>query len=283
MKIRTCAFCLLLLLVSSGIYGQERVHTVQRGETLYSIARSVGIRAEELMSYNGISDPSRLLAGQRLRIPGQAEMAASFTTYRVVRGDTLFGIARRFSVTVASIRELNNLPESHVLREGETLRIQTGAGSAASRPAANTAPASSAATAATVPVRVEPRETVSRPVDSSINWPVNAQEINYMTGKLSGVVITGSRSESVRSLTRGTVLSAGPFQGFGRVVIVQVDGGYLYVYGGFESLSVREGERVGPGTDLGRLGVDALSSKPQLFFMVYKSNVPIDPATAPRA
>jgi septal ring factor EnvC (AmiA/AmiB activator) len=79
------------------------------------------------------------------------------------------------------------------------------------------------------------------------------------------------------------VLSAGPYRGFGRVVIIQVDGGYLYVYGGCESLSVKEGDRICPGTELGKLGIDAVSSKPQLFFMVYRSNTPIDPAKAPRA
>jgi septal ring factor EnvC (AmiA/AmiB activator) len=104
-----------------------------------------------------------------------------------------------------------------------------------------------------------------------------------MTGKLSGVVITGVRAESVKSLTWGTVLSAGPYRGFGRVVIVQVDGGYLYVYGGCENLSVKEGDRVSPGLELGKLGVDVVTNKPQLFFMVYRSNVPIDPAKAPRA
>jgi septal ring factor EnvC (AmiA/AmiB activator) len=104
-----------------------------------------------------------------------------------------------------------------------------------------------------------------------------------MTGKLSGVVVTGEKSEPVTSLTQGTVVSAGPYRGFGRVAIVQVTGGYLYVYGGCESLTVKEGDRVSPGTELGKLGIDAVSEKPQLFFMVYRNNAPIDPSKAPRA
>jgi septal ring factor EnvC (AmiA/AmiB activator) len=104
-----------------------------------------------------------------------------------------------------------------------------------------------------------------------------------MTGKLSGVVITGTRFEPVTSLTSGIVLAAGPYRGFGRVVIVQVEGGYLYVYGGCESLSVKEGDRVRAGTEIGKLGIDAVANKPQLFFMVQKSNSFIDPAEAPRA
>jgi septal ring factor EnvC (AmiA/AmiB activator) len=104
-----------------------------------------------------------------------------------------------------------------------------------------------------------------------------------MTGKLYGVALLGERSEAVRSLTQGTVVSAGPYRGFGKVAIVQVAGGYLYVYGGCETLSVKEGDRVAPGTELGKLGIDGVSSSPQLFFLVYRSNSPIDPAKAPRA
>jgi septal ring factor EnvC (AmiA/AmiB activator) len=105
----------------------------------------------------------------------------------------------------------------------------------------------------------------------------------YMTGKLNGVVLMGDRNEPVKSLTAGVVISAGPYRGFGKVVIIQVAGGYLYVYGGCESLSVREGDRVMAGTELGRLGMDALSEKPQLFFMVYRNSVSVDPALAPRS
>ena len=278
MKIRTGVLCFLLgvysLLSSNGLYGEERVHTVLRGETFYSIARSFGIRAEDLMKFNGISDPSRLQVGQRLKIPdssaqvtpGQAQaVGGAAPSYRVVKGDTLYSIARKFSVSVASIQEVNSLPSGYVLRIGDSLIL----------------PSSSSGPPAGSPASQARAEASS--ASSSISWPVSVLGLNYMTGKLSGVVITGTRSESVKSLTFGMVLSAGPYRGFGRVVIVQVEGSYLYVYGGCESLSVKEGDKVGPGTELGKLGIDPVSNKPQLFFMVYKSNVPVDPAKAPRA
>ena len=271
MNFKLGVFILLLgvmaaVILPSNLYGEERVHVVQRGETFFSIARSLGLGAEDLMRHNGITDPGRLLVGQRLRIPGTAAPAATngMVEYRVARGDTLFGIARKFSLTVGQIRELNGLSENHVLREGATLRLPRGAATAG-LPAAQT--------------QQRPAGTANVP----LSWPVTVREINNMTGKLSGVVITGTRAEPVMSLTRGTVLSAGPYRGFGIVVIIQVDGGYIYVYGGCESLYVREGDRVGPGTVLGRLGIDAVSNQPQLFFMVYRGNTPIDPASAPRA
>jgi murein DD-endopeptidase MepM/ murein hydrolase activator NlpD len=295
-------FGIVALIVSApGLSGEERVHLVQRGETLFSIARANEIRVDDLMRHNGITDPARLQAGQRLRIPvigtaGSAAQAArapsaepasargEYSIYRAVRGDTFFSIARRFSVSVDALQRVNNLPENYMLREGDSLRLPadaiippevrvTVAGNTPVAAAAERAPQSQAPQA-----RTEPSNEIRQ-----LTWPVNVLEFNYMTGKLSGVLITGMRGESVRSLTYGTVISAGPFQGFGRVVIIQVEGGYLYVYGGCESLTVKEGDRVRPGTVLGRLGIDAKSDKPQLFFMVYRRNLPIDPVTALRS
>ena len=280
-----------------GAYGEEKVYVVRKGETFYSIAQTLGVKAEDLMKFNGITDPARLQAGQRLRIPGvvdaatvqgsAAGSAASGTggqtnaaaggniSYRVVRGDTFYSISRKFSVTENQIREANSLSNSYVLREGDSLVIpqKAGAGGTAGNPAVIAAPVPQNGT----------RKPETSPVSSQVTWPITARELSYMTGKLSGVVITGTRAESVKSLTWGTILSAGPYRGFGKVIIVQVEGGYLYVYGGCESLSVKEGDKVGPGTELGVLGLDAVSAKPQLFFMVYRSNSPIDPAKAPRA
>jgi len=264
----------IAVLAAPELHGEERVHVVQRGETFFSIARAQGMRAEDLMRHNGVSDPTQLRAGQRLRIPVAAPAAGSpqAATHRVVRGDTFFSIARRFSVTVDALRRANNLPDDYILREGDILRLPP----EARVPAAARTPEGYVATPAAA------QTGAGGTLDASLRWPIVAREVRYMTGKLSGVVITGTRAEPVRSLTRGTVLSAGPYRGFGMVVIVQVEGGYLYVYGGSETLSVREGDLVGPGTELGRLGIDANTNMPKLFFMVYRGNVPVNPARAPR-
>ena len=294
--------CLLLLLAAIFAIGtfpikiaaEDAVHVVAKGETLYSISRQYRVSPDELMRYNDIADAAKLQAGRRLRIPPAAPAApaagsatttgngvsgkagaetgstpAAYTEYRVVKNDTLFSIARTHGLTVQALRDLNKFPANYVLKEGERIKIPAGAAAAPAQPADS--PAAPA------------RQTTAKTVDSSVRWPINPKEIAYMTGKLYGVVVRGERSESVRSLTQGTVISAGPYRGFGRVAIVQVSGGYLYVYGGCESLSVKEGDRIGPGAELGKLGIDAVSEKPQLFFMVYRSNTPIDPAKAPRA
>lgn len=47
----------------------ERTHIVAYGETLFSIALFYGVDLNTLAAYNGITDPTRILAGQELRIP----------------------------------------------------------------------------------------------------------------------------------------------------------------------------------------------------------------------
>jgi murein DD-endopeptidase MepM/ murein hydrolase activator NlpD len=281
-------FLVLFLLTPLVAFPEEKVHIVEKGDTVYSIARSYGVDRDELMKFNGIDDVQKLQIGRRLKIPSGAASGelsspgtAGFVEYRAAKGDTLYSIARRHGVVLGSILSANGLPENYILKAGDLLRIPLppaagGDSSGVSGPAADRS--GTAVKEAAVPRAVAAKET-----DASIRWPVEAKEVTYMTGKLYGVVLMGERSEPVKGLIQGTVVSAGPYRGFGKVAIVQVTGGYLYVYGGCESLSVKEGDRVGPGSELGKLGIDAVSGKPQLFFLVYRNNTPMDPAKAPRA
>jgi murein DD-endopeptidase MepM/ murein hydrolase activator NlpD len=267
------ALCAVFLMELSA---EEAVHVMQRGETIYSVARAYGVSYQDILRINGIGDATRVQAGQRIRIPVQAAAGGTpgaLGEHRVSRGETLSGIARSYGVTLQALLDMNGLLSTYVLKEGDKLTVPS-SGIAA------TPPASGGQAGSGGQGQVSGRETR---LDPSVRWPVAAKEVSYMTGKLYGVMLTGEHSEPVKSLTQGTVVSAGPYRGFGRVAIIQMTGGYLYVYGGCESLSVKEGDRVTPGMELGRLGIDAKSEKPQLFLLVYRSNNPIDPAKAPRA
>jgi len=104
-----------------------------------------------------------------------------------------------------------------------------------------------------------------------------------MSGNTGGVLILGRESESVRSLSRGTVVYAGPWRGYGNVVIIESAGGFRFLYGANESLSVRIGDVVEPGTEVGKLGIHPASGRPELVFIVSRNGIPVDPATAPRS
>jgi len=208
----------------------------------------------------------------------------------VVRNDTLYRIALNRGITLQALRDMNGFSNDYIIKAGERIKVPATAVSTAAGTQTTTTPArpQPAATPArtqpaATPARTQPAQAETRRANPSVRWPVAAREVVYMNGKLPGVLVTGVRSESVRSLTGGTVISAGPYRGYGNMVIVETEGGYLYLYGAFESLSVRQGDRVVAGTELGKLGIYAATGKPDLVFVVFRNDTPIDPATAPRA
>jgi len=289
---RAVFFVWLAFSVAFPLASQERIHVLKEGETLYGVARTYGVSFSALLEANKISDANRVRAGQKIVVPGSSSSAPSAPAARtktirhtVQKGETLFGISRQYGVSVSDLRTRNKLSEKSVLKAGDVLTVVV----------SDDPPPSPIGPVQTPPgdppaiVKVDPKPSPdARSVsvvsaDPAVRWPVRVKELAYMEGKLYGVLITGERSERVESLTAGTVVSAEPYRGFGRVAIVQSPDGLVYVYGGHETLSVRAGDRVASGAELGRLGVDSLTGKPQLFLLVYKEDKAIDPAKAPRS
>jgi len=265
--IRTMALPLIVMCASSLLHAEDLIHILKRGETLYGISRQYNVPADAIMEYNNLDNPDRLREGQKIRIPG---------VYTVARGDTLYGIARRFSIPVEELLSANKLARNSTIRIGDVLYLpgKSSSDSKPDNPVVVTA-------APTVPLE-DPRTYKTGKLDSTVIWPVEASEIAYLSGKLYGVSITADRNSEVKTIASGTVLSTGPYRGFGQVVFIQSKNGYIYVYGGLSRMNVRSGEKISFGDSLGTLGADSLSGKPQLYFMVYNKDKPVDPAKAPR-
>ena len=104
-------------------------YTVQRGDTLWAIARRYGTTSEEIAEINNISNPNLIYPGQQLKIPtnstteGEETRGTGDIIYTVQRGDTLSRIAREYNVTVAHIVELNDISNPNLIYPGEKLRI----------------------------------------------------------------------------------------------------------------------------------------------------------------
>lgn len=99
------------------------IHIVQRGETVYSIARRYGTSVEAITSANGLVNPNRIYIGQQLTIPTQDSPPT--TVYTVQRGDTLFSIARRHGTTANSLAWLNGLSKPNFIWAGQRLRLNS--------------------------------------------------------------------------------------------------------------------------------------------------------------
>lgn len=122
--------------------GRNRSHTVVAGETFYGIARRYGVTAAQLRALNPDVDMDALEVGDELRLPAGARDSRAAAQPRlqapagaqtqqprrgtrshvVVAGETLFGIARRYGVTVDAIRRANQM-ETDQVRVGQRLVI----------------------------------------------------------------------------------------------------------------------------------------------------------------
>ena len=89
-----------------------QIHTVQSGETLFSIASRYGVDASVLAFNNDVADPLRLPVGQPIAI------VEPIITHIVQEGETLFSIAARYGVTENDIYRanlfLNGLPTVNI-------------------------------------------------------------------------------------------------------------------------------------------------------------------------
>ncbi len=272
----------LCIVICTFAFSQSRTHTVERSETLYSLSRKYGVTVDEIRDANNMGDSNTITIGQSLIIPGtdNATVSSSNTTnfdeYKVVSGDTLYSISRKFDISVDELRKINNLSQTSVLRIGQVLKVP------GSRTVITTV-TPTAPTVPTLPVSTEdPRAVSNRKGDTNLVWPVKATEVSYVTGKISGVALTGTANEDVKAIRSGTVLFSGMYRGFGQVVFVQDTTEHIYVYTGLSILSVEKGDHVAYGTVLGVIGHDTLSGTDRMNFMVYKGNKPLDPAKAPR-
>ena len=91
----------------------EGYYKVQSGDTLWGIARKFNITVDELKSANNLKDNS-LSIGQLLYIPTNEEETEEGEIYIVQRGDTLYGIANKFNITVDELKKLNNLTSNNL-------------------------------------------------------------------------------------------------------------------------------------------------------------------------
>lgn len=97
-------------------------YAVQKGDTLYSIARKFNTTVDNLKSLNNITTDS-LAIGQILKIPGEENIKEN--TYTVKKGDNLYSIARTYGTTVDKLKDINNLTSNN-LSIGQVLKLPSG-------------------------------------------------------------------------------------------------------------------------------------------------------------
>ena len=285
-RMRPRALLFIALCIRPPSISAETIHRLKRGETLYSLARNYGVSLDALIRRNGISDPSALSVGTRLYIPESSPAApesgasnpnsAEAAVHVVKKGDTYYSIARRYSIDVALLLELNGRSDGQTLGVGERLTVSPSVIPASVQSSEPAAPP----LGDTEPPPSRPSSPESRVQDVPW-WPVAGLK-RPLEGKLAGVSIEAASMSYVHAVAAGNVVWTGPYRGFGNVVLID-SRGYIYLYGGNDDLFVNVGQSVNAGSRIGRLGSSGANGTSQsMYFSVFREGLPVSPDKAPR-
>ena len=131
----TLALAAATVATASTAQAQEHEHTVRKGETVSHIAVRTGVSVAAIARANDLSDPGRIVAGQRLVIPSSSDSpgtseprknkstAPTAATHSVASGDTVSHLAARYGTSVAKIIKANGLDSHAFIVVGQKLTI----------------------------------------------------------------------------------------------------------------------------------------------------------------
>jgi murein DD-endopeptidase MepM/ murein hydrolase activator NlpD len=136
------------------------------------------------------------------------------------------------------------------------------------------------------PVRVAslPQANDASPsADAEFRWPVKGRVISQFGSKASGgandgINIAVPEGTPVKSAESGQVIYAGnELKGYGNLVLVRHDNGWVSAYGHNSEVMVRKGDRVVRGQNIARAGQTGDVASPQLHFELRKGSKPVNP------
>jgi murein DD-endopeptidase MepM/ murein hydrolase activator NlpD len=237
---------------------QPTRHRVAAGDRLGAVAQAYGVSLEALAKANDLSPPYVIYVGQMLRVPSGSEAAP--VRYVVRQGDTLSDVARRFDVALAAVAATNGIASPYRLSVGQSLAI----------PGVQTAKA--------VPDAAPPPLT-----GRGFLWPVSGKVIGGYgvtpSGQhRNGINIAARKGAPVVAAEDGIVVYASDgIDGYGRMILVRHDEGYITTYAHNATLLVEVGDVVRRGQVIARVGDTGDVSTSQLHFELRRGTEPINP------
>lgn len=242
---------------------------VQDGDNISVMAQRYKLPMESIIAANNLKPPYRIHPNQRLILPPPR-------TYKVKSGDTLYHISRMFSTTQTAIVRLNNIQKPYHIRSGQILRMPM--------------PEDIASSAKPQPPSV--RKMKNNPMAKIPKLSGNGQFTIPVQGKIissygpkegglhnDGINIAAARGSVVGAAQDGVVAYVGDaIEGYGNLVLLRHDKGYITAYAHMDSVSVKRGDNIRKMQPIGTVGSTGNIGTPQLHFEIRKGTKALNPA-----
>ncbi|MDA3796530.1 LysM peptidoglycan-binding domain-containing protein [Lactobacillus delbrueckii] len=207
-------------LLTTGASALADSYTVVKNDTLWGLSKKYGVSVSDLKKANGVSG-HLIYVGQKLQIPTKSTKTAktstststvdtTSTTHTVVKGDTLWSLAKKYGVSVSALMKANNLSSSTILI-GQSLNLRAGmttygvngvtTGSSSTAASANTASSTSTTASSQAP---KDKKTATKAKSTTTNTSSNS---NTSTSANTQSQSTASNSSASTTTNTNTVAS----------------------------------------------------------------------------
>jgi len=230
-------------------------YKVKKGDSVSKIAAAFSVSMDAIIASNGITNARSLREGETLRIPNMDGIP-----YEVKNGDSLSKISQSMGVPLEAILDANDI-QSDVINAGMTLFI---------------------------PGARMNKDDLALALGELFMYPLKGSRLSSPFGWRNDP-ITGERRHHAAidlSAPQGTVVWAamdgrvsalGYDRTYGNFIILTHAGGFQTMYAHLYSFSVKKGDTVSKGTQIGTVGNTGYSTGPHLHFAVFKKSRAVNP------
>ena len=264
-----------------------KYHTVQKGDTLYSIARIYGIDIKDLAEWNNIeTPPGAINVGQQLMLSSPNLMTkpsvfalpdpepSSTVQQSIPKATSISNEEPTSAVTLLKIEPKSlKLPYSEQaisqLQESENVLPST----IANANSKNEKPAELDGTTAII----TSTKTIRDNGGIGWIWPTEGRVSSHFSESTKGMDISGKTGQPVLASAAGKVVYSGTgLRGYGQLIIIKHNSTYLSAYAHNSKLLVKEGQTVSRGQKIAEMG-NTDSKLVRLHFEIRKNGKPVDP------
>lgn len=277
----------------SGVVPGETI-TVGKNQNIYAIAQEHGVSMRDMIVLNGLHEPFALKQGQSLILPfkrGDTNINSGNNLSGSVEGVAAAPLGGVSSAPLGAI-ETQSLPPPVQAQGQQPIPLSPNQNVlGATKPSAPlealnapTAPPKQIATTVTPP----PAPTVTAPASTAaapaMVWPVKGPILSGYGPKGNGinndgVNIGAPKGAPVVAAANGIVVYAGDeMKGFGNLVLIRHEGGWVTAYAHLDRALVAKDAVVAQGDMIGTVGKSGNISSPQLHFEVRHDEKPVDPS-----
>jgi lipoprotein YgeR len=159
---------------------------------------------------------------------------SNFAYHTIQKGETLYRISRKYDISIDELCRLNSIQDVTRVRSGMKIKIPQ----------------------------------MVKYLDYPL--PVEGAVEDFVTQHFRGIVIFPESVDSVpvKAPDDGRVWFVDRISGYGLTIVIKHSDGYITTYSGFSSTTIKPGDRVSEGDDLGLTGRVRRYKKPGILFSV---------------